>query len=126
MIPSTDDAHARKQINYMFERKEKYVNGILLFSVLTSICTGGFYRSPCPTDKPRKKSSVCKKRNVKLWLHFSLLACSLCFCFCFFISFAQKKNKQTNKQKERWQGHRNSCGQLQLARILNKNINKKY
>ena len=27
-------------------------------------------------------------------------------------------NKQTNKQKERWQGHRNSCGQLQWARIL--------
>ena len=24
----------------------------------------------------------------------------------------------SNKQKERWQGHRNSCGQLQRARIL--------
>ena len=36
----------------------------------------------------------------------------------FVISFAppQKKqtNKQTNKQKELWQGHRNSCGQLHL------------
>ena len=42
--------------------------------------------------------------------------------YFFFISFAKKKktqaNKQTNKQKERWQGHRNSCGQLQRARIL--------
>ena len=49
--------------------------------------------------------------------------------YFFFISFAQKKNtsKQTNKQKERWQGHRNSCGQLQRARKLTKkNKNKKY
>lgn len=60
------------------ESREKYLNGILLFFVLMSICTGGFYRSPCPTDKPRKKSSICRKRNVKLWLHVSLLACSLC------------------------------------------------
>ena len=38
----------------------------------------------------------------------------------YFVSFAKKMqtNKQTNKQKERWQGHRNSCGQLQWARIL--------
>ena len=35
----------------------------------------------------------------------------------YFISFKQT-NKQTDKQKERWQGHRNSCGQLQRARIL--------
>jgi len=59
-------------------KKGKYPNAILLFSVLMSICTGGFYRSPCPTEKKRKKSSVCRKRNVKLWLHFSLLVCSLC------------------------------------------------
>ena len=26
--------------------------------------------------------------------------------------------KKTNKQKERWQGHRNSCGQSQRARLL--------
>ena len=32
----------------------------------------------------------------------------------YFISFAKK----TNKQKERWRGRRNSCGQLQRARIL--------
>ena len=32
----------------------------------------------------------------------------------YFISFAKK----TNKQKERWRGRRNSCGQLQWARIL--------
>ena len=42
--------------------------------------------------------------------------------YFFFISFAKKKktqaNKQTNKQKERWQGHRNSCGQLQWVKIL--------
>ena len=40
--------------------------------------------------------------------------------YFFFISFAQKKNtsKQTNKQKERWQGHRNSCGQLHWVKIL--------
>ena len=37
----------------------------------------------------------------------------------YFVSFAKKyTNKQTNKQKERWQGHRNCCGQLQRARIL--------
>ena len=36
--------------------------------------------------------------------------------FFLFITFAKKKNK--NKQKERWQGRRNSCGQLQRARIL--------
>ena len=34
------------------------------------------------------------------------------------ILLASPKNKQTNKQKERSQGHRNSCGQLQQARIL--------
>ena len=51
-----------------------------------------------------------------------------CTYFLFLIiSFAKKKtkknnNKQTNKQKERWQGHRNSCGQLQRARILIKKI----
>ena len=40
--------------------------------------------------------------------------------FFFIISFANKKktDKQTNKQKERWQGHRNSCGQLQRARNI--------
>ena len=42
----------------------------------------------------------------------------------YFILLASPKNKQTNKQtdkqKERWQGHRNSCGQLQRARILKK------
>ena len=43
----------------------------------------------------------------------------------YFISFAQK-NKQTNKQKERWQGHRNSCGQLQRARILIKKKAQRY
>ena len=30
----------------------------------------------------------------------------------------KKTDKQTNKQKERWQGHRNSCGQLQRARNI--------
>ena len=41
--------------------------------------------------------------------------------YYYFISFAKKKtNKETNKQKERWQGHRNSCGQLQRARTLKK------
>ena len=43
---------------------------------------------------------------------------SFIFIFLFyFISFAKKK-KRTNKQKERWQGHRNSCGQLQRVQIL--------
>ena len=42
----------------------------------------------------------------------------------FFISFA-KKNKQTNKQREHWQGHHNSCGQLQRARILIKKVKKR-
>ena len=47
-----------------------------------------------------------------------------CTYFLFLIiSLAKKKkqtnnNKQTNTQKERWQGHRDSCGQLQRARIL--------
>ena len=36
----------------------------------------------------------------------------------FIISFANKKKEQTNKQKESWQGHRNSCGQLQRARNI--------
>ena len=37
---------------------------------------------------------------------------------CLFILLASPKkqtNKQTNKLKERWQGHRNNCGQLQQA-----------
>ena len=77
MIPSTDDACKETDQLFVCE-KGKYLNGILLFSVLMSICMGGFYLSPCLTDKPRKKSSVCRKRNVKLLLHSSLLACSLC------------------------------------------------
>ena len=44
----------------------------------------------------------------------------------YFINFASQKNKQTKKQKERWQGHRNRCGQLQWARKLIKTKNKKY
>ena len=44
----------------------------------------------------------------------------------YFINFASQKNKQTNKQKERRQGHRNRCGQLQWARKLIKTKNKKY
>ena len=32
--------------------------------------------------------------------------------YFYFISFAKKKQKQTDKKKERWQRHRNSCGQL--------------
>ena len=47
------------------------------------------------------------------------------FFIFYFICFAKKTNKLTNKQtEERWQGHRNSCGQLQRARILIKNNNK--
>ena len=39
----------------------------------------------------------------------------------------KQTNKQTDKQKKRWQGHCNSCGQLQRAWILiRKNKNKKY
>ena len=41
----------------------------------------------------------------------------------YFISFAKTQTK--NKEKERWQGHRNSCGQLQRARILIKKNKKK-
>ena len=40
----------------------------------------------------------------------------LFFVFVFFVLLAAPKKK--NKQKELWQGHRNSCGQLQRARIL--------
>ena len=32
--------------------------------------------------------------------------------FFIFILLASPKKKKTDKQKERWQGHRNSCGQL--------------
>ena len=38
--------------------------------------------------------------------------------YLFFILLASPKKKETNKQKERWQGHRKSCGQSQRARIL--------
>ena len=40
--------------------------------------------------------------------------------YFFLLASPKKKNtsKQTNKQKERWQGHRNSCGQLQWVKIL--------
>ena len=37
--------------------------------------------------------------------------------------FYKLRQKKTDKQKERWQEHRNSCGQLQRARIL---IKKNY
>ena len=40
------------------------------------------------------------------------------FIFILLASPKKKTNKQTDKQKEPWQGHRNSCGQLQRARIL--------
>ena len=40
------------------------------------------------------------------------------FVFFIIISFANKKKEQTNKQKESWQGHRNSFGQLQRARNI--------
>ena len=43
------------------------------------------------------------------------------FLSLLFILLASPK-KQTNKQKERWQGHCNSCGQLQRAWILIKKI----
>ena len=39
----------------------------------------------------------------------------LFFVFVFFVLLAAPKK---NKQKELWQGHRNSCGQLQRAPIL--------
>ena len=42
----------------------------------------------------------------------------LLFYFILLDSPKKQTNKQTNKQKERWQGHRNSCGQLQWAWIL--------
>ena len=58
-----------------------------------------------------------KKRRFDLLSHIILFH---------FISFAKTKhNKQTNKQKERWQGHRNSCGQLQRARIQIKRKKKR-
>ena len=42
-------------------------------------------------------------------------------CFIF-ILLASPKKKQTNRKKECWQGHCNSCGQLQRAQILIKEI----
>ena len=44
----------------------------------------------------------------------------------YFILFYQLCQKKKNKQTERWHGPRNSRGQLQRARILIKNKNKKY
>ena len=45
----------------------------------------------------------------------------------FFIFYFVASPKKTNKQtEERWQGHRNSCGQLQRARILIKKIKTRY
>ena len=46
-----------------------------------------------------------KKRRFDLLSHIILFH---------FISFAKTKQNKTNKQKERWRGHRNSCGQLQF------------
>ena len=37
------------------------------------------------------------------------------FILFYFSSFTKKKETNKNKQKERWQGQRNSCGQLQEA-----------
>ena len=43
---------------------------------------------------------------------------NLVFFFLIYYLRQKKEQKQKNKQKERWQGRRNSCGQLQRARIL--------
>ena len=63
--------------------------------------------------------------QCEMWTH-QFVVIYLFYFYFFFISFAKKTNKQTNKQrdkqKERWQGHRNSCGQLQRARLLFLNI----
>ena len=63
------------------------------------------------------------KQREKGWgiLYFIFIS----FFYFYFISFAKKNkqtNKKTNKQKERWQGHRNSFCQLQRAWILKKKI----
>ena len=62
-------------------------------------------------------------KTEQLWHYWQVLqrkhylyAGRTCTVSFYFISFAKKnKYKQTNKQKERWHGHRNSCGQLQRA-----------
>ena len=46
-------------------------------------------------------------------------------CFILFYQLRKKQknkqtNKQTDKQKERWQGHRNSCGQFTAGPDTNK------
>ena len=48
------------------------------------------------------------------------------FYFILFLFYKlHQNNKQTNKQKERWQGHRNRCGQLQRTWMLKKGKKRK-
>ena len=85
----------------------------------------GCYSPP----KRDRKQRLCKiwgvpggrggERETRCIMVFVKMVNSFIFIFLFyFISFAKKK--RTNKQKERLQGHRNSCGQLQRVQILKK------
>ena len=56
---------------------------------------------PLLWGEPPCGSILARTTSSKQPLYFLLLASP------------KKKNKQTTKQKERWQGHCNSCGQLQ-------------
>ena len=73
-------------------------------------------------SKSQRANNLTKKpppytAEKKLWRHWH------CENVCFiFILLASPKKKQTNRKKECWQGHCNSCGQLQRARILIKEM----
>jgi len=78
---------------------------------------GGLYLN----ELPRRLMQYGMQLSERLILHILLL-----------LLASPKNKKQTNKQKEHWQGHRNSCGQLQRAAMvsgrtfnsLSLNINK--
>ena len=66
---------------------------------------GGLYLN----ELPQRLIQYGTQLSEQLILHIYLLL---------LLASPKKKNKQTNKQKEHWQGHRNSCGQLQRAAMV--------
>ena len=78
---------------------------------------GGLYLK----ELPQRLIQYGTQLSEQLILHIYLLSL-----------LASPPKKQTNKQKEHWQGHSNSCGQLQRAAMvsgrafnsLSLNINK--
>ena len=79
---------------------------------------GGLYLN----ELPQRLIQYGTQLSEQLILHIYLLL----------LLLLASPKKKTNKQKEHWQGHRNSCGQLQRAAMvygrafnsLSLNINK--